>query len=795
MVEWIVSSSVLIAAVMVLRFILKGKISLRLQYALWALVLIRLLVPVSFGGTPLSVENVTQKAADTDGARFVSELVQTELPRMSYSAAYEEVAREYAERGIQIDEMPYGEFSETVDHEIMNKMNGGPSVADIAGVVWLSGVCVMGLWFLATNLRLAARLKQDRKPLDIKTHTLRVYVSDVIDTPCLFGLFRPAVYVTREAAEHENVLRHAVEHELTHFRHRDNLWAILRGVCLALHWYNPLVWCAAVLSRNDGELACDESTILRLGESERAEYGRTLISLTCRKRPALLNTATTMTGSGKSIKERIALIVKKPKMAGYTLIAVILIAALAVGCTFTGAEPGETPPGETDAPTEQVEPTLLDDAYERALPLLESIENRTAENTISKDSAQETVHGDETMCDVQFPVSGMDCYIVVTYTRETVEDDWTFAGAEALAWALPPDDGADGGAYLQQTVNSILVGALSYDETWQSHGDYTLTVTGSDGRTDAYTRSPGIFYSLDSTPGHWVTDMYDWAVSDEPKGGEYEKNEYTLQLANDRYTVTVYSHENRLKVEEKGQTVYLTGTPRYGEEAYEYSMLFLHFRQEAMLARESYELSACSVSGAEADHGAIARELAEQYAEIILDRPGWYHQQAQDAKVGSAEVFDAYYGAADPNFCFAMTLYLKMDEAQTMYWQAGAGLTDPPADGEFAGYYGYSGEVSVRKGEDGRWRMDGIASGGVWAYLPIALEEATTRQLVELYFLTSGHSHDFRIPYALAEWKPLEEVHAQLDLLDPLRRRELTDGILAFMESYPEYHTWSPEDF
>ena len=53
MVEWIVSSSVLIAVVILLRFVLKGKISLRLQYALWALVLVRLLVPVSFGDTAM----------------------------------------------------------------------------------------------------------------------------------------------------------------------------------------------------------------------------------------------------------------------------------------------------------------------------------------------------------------------------------------------------------------------------------------------------------------------------------------------------------------------------------------------------------------------------------------------------------------------------------------------------------------------------------------------------------------------------------------------------------------------
>lgn len=73
------------------------------------------------------------------------------------------------------------------------------------------------------------------------------------------------------------MLRHTVEHEITHFRHGDHFWSALRSVCIALHWYNPLVWWAAILSRNDAELACDEGTIRRIGEDARAEYGRTLI--------------------------------------------------------------------------------------------------------------------------------------------------------------------------------------------------------------------------------------------------------------------------------------------------------------------------------------------------------------------------------------------------------------------------------------------------------------------------------------------------------------------------------------
>lgn len=90
--------------------------------------------------------------------------------------------------------------------------------------------------------------------------------------------------------------------------------------------------------------------------------------------------------------------------------------------------------------------------------------------------------------------------------------------------------------------------------------------------------------------------------------------------------------------------------------------------------------------------------------------------------------------------------------------------------------------------------MDGFASGGGWVHLPIVLEAASTKELVDLYFLTSGYSRDWRILSILAE-KPLNEVKDQLAVLDPDRKQSLNAGILHFMTEYPDYSTWSPEDF
>ena len=333
MMQWIVSSSVLILVVIALRYVLRGKLSLRMQYALWLLVLVRLLVPVSFGASDLSVMNAVPERAPT---------AQQSIYRQDIIGERNDAPANAGTVGI-----PAQSMSEAAPPNLVQNVTTAtvtaPTVektdwARIAKTVWLAGAAALGLVFLAVNLRFGKKLRRSRERVEETDACLPVYESGETDTPCLFGVAKPSIYVTPDTRTEAETLRYALAHEQTHYRHGDNLWAVLRGVCLALHWYNPLVWWAAELSRRDAELACDEATIRRIGESERAAYGRTLIRMTCEKRPALLVTATMMTDSGKGLKERISLLVKKPKTAAYTAVAVLLIAGLSVACTFTGGK-------------------------------------------------------------------------------------------------------------------------------------------------------------------------------------------------------------------------------------------------------------------------------------------------------------------------------------------------------------------------------------------------------------------------------------------------------------------------
>lgn len=332
MIEWVVSSCILILAVIALRYLLRGRISLRLQYALWLLVLARLLLPVSFGSTDISVMSVVEKAPAVQAVESVREV---DTIWQAHDGSVEGYPAGPLMPDTPVTVVP------SVTNDQFSRMESALTLRKLLLPIWWCGAAVTLLVFLSANLRFAGRLRKSRRPLAVEGAALPVYVAEERAVPCLFGLFRPAIYVTQATADDPVLLRHTVAHETTHFRHGDHVWALLRAVCLALHWWNPLVWWAAKLSRQDGELACDEATIRALGETERAAYGRTLIRMACGRGVSPLLTATAMDGGKTSLHERIVLLAKKPRTAALAAIALVLAAALCVGCTFTGAKKEE----------------------------------------------------------------------------------------------------------------------------------------------------------------------------------------------------------------------------------------------------------------------------------------------------------------------------------------------------------------------------------------------------------------------------------------------------------------------
>lgn len=361
MAEWFVSSAVLAALLIGAHYLLRGKISARLQYTLWLVLLVRLLLPLSIGKTAVSVANLLPEAEpiavmQTEPAAAPPAQAAS-TPEPAAPAAPVQTPAQPVQRPAS---MPAQAETGSAEPE-KSAQKPAVSVWKIFMLVWASGAALLGLWFLFCNLRYGRQLRAGvLRAIAPKEGRPAVRLTRTALSPCLFGLFPPAIYVTMDCAQDEQLLHHCAEHEYTHYLHRDHIWAVLRGVCLALHWFNPLVWWAAALSRTDAELFCDEDTVRRLGEDARADYGRSLIRMTCRERVDPLSAATTMSGRGGQLKTRIVSITKHPKTAIPVLILVLLLCAAAVGCTMTGAKdaaPAQQMPQRTDTTPEELEAT------------------------------------------------------------------------------------------------------------------------------------------------------------------------------------------------------------------------------------------------------------------------------------------------------------------------------------------------------------------------------------------------------------------------------------------------------
>ena len=337
MKEILLTSSALILALLALRQLFRRTVSRRMQYALWLLVLVRLLVPVNVGtlahnvlSAAEPVQAVVEERLDTpvlyvqDGTeRRPAQLLpgkesQGEPLSPPSGAAQTAPADEY--------------YTVTPTYRTV-------TLSEALTYVWSAGMAGVGAWFLFTNLRFARALRKARTPYSVEGCRYPVYLVSALPSPCLFGVLRPAVYLNEKALQSPDTLRFVLAHEQTHARHLDPLWSLLRGVCLTVYWFDPLVWLAAVLSREDCELACDEGTLRALGADERAAYGKTLLTLVpvCDKPQNPLLGATTMTSGKRSLKERITRIAENRQAKAAAVFAVVALAALVCAVSFTGS--------------------------------------------------------------------------------------------------------------------------------------------------------------------------------------------------------------------------------------------------------------------------------------------------------------------------------------------------------------------------------------------------------------------------------------------------------------------------
>ena len=276
------TASAVILAVLLARLLLR-RAPKAFSYALWAVVLFRLLCPFSIESA-FSLLPAVQTRPSGDGMGTVQ--IYTGI-----SAVNNQVNGYLSEHPYPVASVPAPaqgvSTNPGVPAESAAPMEAAPAEKTpinwlgLGQWVWLAGVALMLAYSLVSLLRLRRRLV-GFVPLEGEKN---VRLADHIPSPFVLGVFRPKIYLPSGLPENER--DYILLHERTHIRRGDHIFRALAWLALAVHWFNPLVWLAFHLAGKDMEMSCDEAVLRKMGRDVRADYSSSLLRLsTGRRLPA-----------------------------------------------------------------------------------------------------------------------------------------------------------------------------------------------------------------------------------------------------------------------------------------------------------------------------------------------------------------------------------------------------------------------------------------------------------------------------------------------------------------------------
>lgn len=336
--EWMLESSLLVLIILGIRKMFMGRIRYAGIYALWIVVLLRFMIPVNFISTPFSVgtiilENFPANEYDT---LFNTDSGQPKADTRDNSTVASPKTSAGQEQAIKV----------SIGQQGANQSD--KSSQSGAAVHWQQ-LCLRGcltvsallmLWFVLSNASLMRRLKRNRIFYGRK-ETVKIYAAIGIKNPCLYGFFRPVIYLPQnliasdsEARVSDEEIEQMITHEYVHYLHRDHIWAMLRMLLVSVYWFDPFMWLAVSCSKKDAELFCDETVIRILGEDNRFDYGKMLVRLAGEanwgefRYPIML-----MSRKGKEMEKRIRAISERKCYSRWLVFPLVVIVIVAMGIT------------------------------------------------------------------------------------------------------------------------------------------------------------------------------------------------------------------------------------------------------------------------------------------------------------------------------------------------------------------------------------------------------------------------------------------------------------------------------
>ena len=286
-------------AVMAVRLVLRKKASRRALCMLWALVALRLLLPVS-----LTVESPVSLQAE-------------EAPVSRVYHAMQEARTSVPEEAAPAPAESSGAAAAVVPAEPAAEPVTLRTFARWLPWIWVIGMGCMAAYMLLSFIWMRLTLRRAEHIQD------NVYRCTQWSTPFVLGIIAPCIYVPESVSEED--LPQVLAHERCHIRRWDHVVKPFAFLLLAVNWFNPVLWAAYVLLGRDMENACDEMALKNADATQRAAYSRALVS--CAAQPKMAAVCPLAFGE-VAVKERVKNVLGYKKPAIWA--AVILAAAAVV---------------------------------------------------------------------------------------------------------------------------------------------------------------------------------------------------------------------------------------------------------------------------------------------------------------------------------------------------------------------------------------------------------------------------------------------------------------------------------
>ncbi|MGN0403196.1 MAG: M56 family metallopeptidase [Acetatifactor sp.] len=359
-----ITAGIVILVVLVARLLLRRAPKV-FSYALWGVVLFRLLCPLSFSSS-FSVLSFFQASVNSTGeiqyfanqpedATPLEEQPVELLPPVTYPQTAQEQLPLYAQdwiKGELSEEFPVNKIEQMPVLQEAQEMTGSAGsllpvaevkqessqakgfrdmAANVFSIVWLSGIAVLLGINVFSFMRIRSRVTVSMRLRD------NIYLSDGIVTPFCLGIVNPRIYLPSSLGESER--EYIILHEQHHIKRCDHIIKLLAFAALCLHWFNPLVWLAFTLAGKDMEMSCDEAVMRKMNGDIRAEYSASLLQLATGKKA--FSAVPLSFGEGNP-KQRIKNIMSYKKPGFRVMILAMIGCGVVMLCACTNPKAGKT---------------------------------------------------------------------------------------------------------------------------------------------------------------------------------------------------------------------------------------------------------------------------------------------------------------------------------------------------------------------------------------------------------------------------------------------------------------------